>query len=261
MPGPPPLAYLVKPDWLSAVRQAAQSRRDAVRRIEVAKDLVVELGDRFLKSHVGQFVTGFFANFFWNYEGPMPWGKWLAGAIKTLRVAGWSFSTVIYGILRLPRGPLPLFNNGFVGRLLAKLPLMGGLAGPTATLWLTRLSIWGGILGGVAGTIKLIRQGNPIDAYDRDGAGYLADVAGTAFSFSSAAFFAFPNPVTGALAAGTGVVWLGAEAWDHRQEIADAAEVAADWVGDQWDAAMAPVDSAIEDIKHMSDLLSGRLHI
>ena len=242
MPGPPPLAYLVSPAWLPVVRETAQSRRAAARRIESAKDWVVEPTDRFLKSHAVQFVTGFVLNFFWNYDGPIAWGKWLAGAIRTFRVAGWSFSTAItwsLGFLGKARGPLPLFNNGFVGRLLTKLPLMGGLAGPAATLWLTRFSILGGVLGGVAGIVKLSRQGNPIDAYERDGAGYVADVAGTAFSFSSAAFFAFPNPVTGALAAGTGVVWLGAEAWDHRQEIADAAEVATDWVGDQWDSALA----------------------
>ena len=97
----------------------------------------------------------------------------------------------------------------------------------------------GGLVGGGIGTYRLIQEGNPIDAYEKRGAGYVADVAGTAFSYSSAAFFAFPNPYTGGAMVVTGAVWLGAEAWDAREDIADA-------VGSAVDSVSGVVGSAVE---------------
>lgn len=169
----------------------------------------------------------------WN-GGPsdaMPWGTWLAGAVREQR------------LVRFLRGggvvsrtnPLPLFNNGLVGRGLQRLPAMGWLGRPAATTVLRRAGIAGGLYTGVTGTGDLVRQGDPVDAYRRGGAGYVADVAGTAFGYSSAAFLACPTPVTGAVLLGTGAVWLGAEAWDHREDIAEAWDGATGWVGDRVD--------------------------
>lgn len=42
--------------------------------------------------------------------------------------------------------------------------------------------------------VALVDQGNPVDAYRREGAAYVADVAGTAFSASTTAFLVAPNP-------------------------------------------------------------------
>jgi hypothetical protein len=81
-------------------------------------------------------------------------------------------------------------------------------------------------------TKHLIEQGNPVDAFQREGAGYVADVGRTAFSASSTAFLIAPNPVTGGAVLVSGAVWLGAEAWDHREEIVDAVTDAADWAWD-----------------------------
>lgn len=75
--------------------------------------------------------------------------------------------------------------------------------------------IAGGAYSTVTGAIEVYQQGNPVDAFHREGAGYVADVAGTAFSASSTAFLIAPNPVTGGIMLVTGAVWVGAEVWDH----------------------------------------------
>ena len=183
-------------------------------------------------------VDGFFAEVWsflggdvlslWN-GGPgedMPWGRWLAGALKEqamlkfLRAGGY----VIEG-----ENALPLFNSGRFGLALRGLPRMGWLGSPAATGVLRWTGVAGGLYTGVSGTVNLVGQGNPVDAYRREGAGYVADVAGTAFGYSSAAFLLAPNPVTGAIVVGTGVVWLGAEGWDHREEIVAVWDAAAGW--------------------------------
>ncbi|MFO6452037.1 MULTISPECIES: hypothetical protein [unclassified Aeromicrobium] len=98
------------------------------------------------------------------------------------------------------------------------------------------LGIVGGVYSTAVGVNNLIQQGNPIDAFEREGAGYVADVAETAFSASTTAFLIAPNPVTGAIAVGTGLVWAGAEVVDHWDEISDGASKAWDTVtdGDTW---------------------------
>lgn len=98
------------------------------------------------------------------------------------------------------------------------------------------LGVLGGAASTAAGAYNLYQQGNPIDAFEREGAGYVADVAETAFSASTTAFLIAPNPVTGALAVGTGLVWAGAEVVDHWDEISDGASKAWDTVtdGDTW---------------------------
>jgi hypothetical protein len=143
----------------------------------------------------------------------------------------------------------PTFNNGIVGRGLARgmsyVPQLRG-----ASTWLSdasratpvfqRLGIAGGAFSTVMDTKHLIEQGNPVEAFEREGAGYVADVARTGFSASSTAFLIAPNPVTGGAVVVTGAVWLGAEVWDHREAIggaiADGAEYAWDHslVGAAW---------------------------
>lgn len=168
----------------------------------------------------------------WN-GGPgenMPWGRWLAGVskeqsmLKFLRAGGY----VIEG-----SNPLPLFNAGRVGLALRGLPSMGWMGSGAVTGVLKWGGVAGGLYTGVSGTVNLVRQGNPVDAYRREGAGYVADVAGTALGYSSAAFLVAPNPFTGAAVVGTGVVWLGAEGWDHHHEIVAAWDTAAGWAADR----------------------------
>lgn len=85
------------------------------------------------------------------------------------------------------------------------------------------LGIVGGVVSTGAGVANLVQQGNPVDAFQREGAGYVADVAETAFSASTTAFLIAPNPVTGALAVGSGLVWAGAEVVDHWDDISETA--------------------------------------
>jgi hypothetical protein len=96
------------------------------------------------------------------------------------------------------------------------------------------LGIVGGVVSTGAGVANLVQQGNPIEAFEREGAGYVADVAETAFSASTTAFLVAPNPVTGALAVGSGLVWAGAEVVDNWDDISETASKAWDKVS-FWD--------------------------
>ena len=210
-------------------RGAAETAREAAgdlrRRVE---ELMEDAGA--LLGELAGFVAGDVLHL-WNggAQDDMPWGTWLAGALREYRVG--VFLANGGRITRL--NPLPLFNNGAAGRLVVRVPGMAWLARPPATAALRGLGIAGGLFTGVVGTVDLVRQGNPVDAYRREGAGYVADVAGTAFGYSSAAFLIAPSPVTGAIMLGTGVVWLGAEAWDHREEIVAVWNTATGWTGDR----------------------------
>jgi hypothetical protein len=132
---------------------------------------------------------------------------------------------------------LPVFNNGLVGRTLAK-----SMSGTNVGNWLSDASKAtpffrrAGIVGGVVSTgidgYNLIQDGNPVDAFHRDGAGYIADVSKTAFSASTTAFLIAPNPVTGGAVIVSGAVWAGAEAWQHREQIANGVKTGANFVWD-----------------------------
>ncbi|MGH9179139.1 MAG: hypothetical protein ACRD0N_11390 [Acidimicrobiales bacterium] len=182
----------------------------------------------------------------WNggAEDDMAWGTWLAGLLREQRLAVF----LARGGRIAQANPLPLFNNGLVGRQVVRLPGMAWLGSPATSTVLRRAGIAGGLFTGVTGTVDLVQQGHPVDAYRRDGAGFVADVAGTAFGYSSAAFLAAPNPVTGAVMAGTGLVWLGAEAWDHREEIADAWNAATGWAEDRLDDVGGWAGDRLDDL-------------
>ncbi|GAA3536716.1 hypothetical protein AFL01nite_11300 [Aeromicrobium flavum] len=96
-----------------------------------------------------------------------------------------------------------------------------------------------GIVGGVAstgmGAYDLYQQGNPVEAFEREGAGYVADVAETAFSASSTAFLIAPNPVTATLAVGSGLVWAGAEVVDNWDDISERASDLGEAASKAWD--------------------------
>ncbi len=97
------------------------------------------------------------------------------------------------------------------------------------------LGVAGGVYNTATGLVNLYEQGNPVEAFKRDGAGYVADVAETAFSASTTAFLIAPNPVTAGLAVGTGLVWAGAEVVDHWDDITETASDLKDKAGEVWD--------------------------
>ncbi|WP_344391978.1 PE-PGRS family protein [Streptomyces vastus] len=94
-----------------------------------------------------------------------------------------------------------------------------------------------GIVGGIASTgfsaANVISQGNPVDAFKKNGAGYVADVAEVGFNASLTAAMVAPNPVTIGLAVGTGLIYGGAKVVEHWDDIKKGAGEAADWVGDK----------------------------
>ncbi len=127
---------------------------------------------------------------------------------------------------------------------------IGFLNTPGMRLVTRRVGIAGGLYSTATGAWDLYQQGNPIDAFEREGAGYVADVASTAFSASSTAFLIAPNPVTGALVVGTGAVWLGAEVVDHWDDItefaSDAWDAGTGLAADAWDAGTRYADQAVD---------------
>ena len=196
------------------------------------------------------FLVGDAFNYLAGRDGALPVGQ-IASALLRLN--------------RVRQGVLPLFNTGLVGRNLATLLLKGSGPLQTAGLWLQSPAAstffrTAGILGGVAstaiGAYGLYQQGNPVDAFKREGAGYVADVAGTAFSASMTAFLIAPTPVTGALALGTGAVWVTAEVTDFvvdrwgdeiGQFASDAWDAGTGFASDAWDAGTGFVDTLVPD--------------
>ncbi|MGW3494267.1 PE-PGRS family protein [Streptomyces sp. NPDC001020] len=76
-------------------------------------------------------------------------------------------------------------------------------------------------------------QGNPVEAFKKKGAGYVADVAEVGFNASLTAAMVAPNPVTIGLAVGTGLVYGGAKVVEHWDDIKAGTGKAVDWVGDK----------------------------
>lgn len=79
----------------------------------------------------------------------------------------------------------------------------------------------------------MISQGNPVDAFKRNGAGYVADIAEVGFNASLTAAMVAPNPITIGLAVGTGLIYGGAKVVEHWDDIKKGAGEAANWVGDK----------------------------
>lgn len=94
-----------------------------------------------------------------------------------------------------------------------------------------------GVVGGVLSTgfsaANVISQGNPVDAFKRNGAGYVADIAEVGFNASLTAAMVAPNPITIGLAVGTGLIYGGAKVVEHWDDIKKGAGEAANWVGNK----------------------------
>jgi hypothetical protein len=89
-----------------------------------------------------------------------------------------------------------------------------------------------GIVGSAGSTVysaaNVISQGNPVEAFKRNGAGYVADVAELGFNASLTAAMVAPNPVTIGATVVTGAVYLGAKAVEHWDDIKAGAKKAAE---------------------------------
>lgn len=103
------------------------------------------------------------------------------------------------------------------------------------TLWSSRAGTAGfarsvgvlrglGVVGSAGATVvsglNVVSQGNPVHAFQDNGAGYVADVGETLFHGSVTALLLAPNPVTAGAVVVTGVVYVGAELYAHREQLA-----------------------------------------
>jgi hypothetical protein len=104
------------------------------------------------------------------------------------------------------------------------------------TLWISRTGVAGfvssvgslrgaGVLGSAGGAVvsglNVVSQGNPVHAFEENGAGYVADVSETLFQASTTALLVAPNPVTAGVVVVTGLVYVGSEIYVHREQIGD----------------------------------------
>ncbi|GAA1291673.1 hypothetical protein Psi02_36250 [Planotetraspora silvatica] len=119
--------------------------------------------------------------------------------------------------------PAALARLGTVGRL--------GMVAKTAGAFRTL-----GVVGGVASTLysgaNVISQGNPVTAFKRNGAGYVADVAELGFNASLTAAMVCPNPVTIGATVVFGAVYVGAKVVEHWDDVKAGAKKVGDAIGD-----------------------------
>jgi hypothetical protein len=209
-------------------------------------------------SQLGQYLAGDLYNF-WSggHDRNFPFGTGLKAGVYMKGVNTWvrqdwtawqrvaktagSTPEEIADAKALALSRLPTFNNGLIGRNVAKglsrfsaTEDAGAWLGTAskATPWFRGLGIAGGAVSTGIDAYGLWKQGSPIKAFQKRGAGYVADVGKTAFSASSTAFMIAPNPITGGAVVVSGAVWLGAEGWEHRKQIGHAIASGADWAWD-----------------------------
>jgi hypothetical protein len=241
---------------------------DAFRRADASPGGTVTMPDRSIEAMLGptdpliwlrDFLLGDVATFWTGGQHGFPYGSATAGAIRTfrtvvyMRAASAAAPSIVGGIVAGDK--FPVFNTGLVGRGVTRVAEATGnqrfatwMKGP-ATQTFRRVGIVGGVASTAIGTYDLVQQGNPGDAYQREGAGYVADVASTAFSASTTAFLIAPNPVTGAIAVGSGVVWLGAEVWDEWGEDISG------FVDEKWDAGWERVNTVVDAGRIVGDVV------
>ncbi|QKW01928.1 mucin-2 [Streptomyces sp. NA02536] len=73
--------------------------------------------------------------------------------------------------------------------------------------WWRAAGIGGSAVSTVIGAVDVIQEGDPVDAFKRDKAGYVAKVSGVAFNASLTAAMVAPTPLTIGAAAVTGAVY------------------------------------------------------
>ncbi|MFG3007883.1 mucin-2 [Streptomyces calvus] len=81
-----------------------------------------------------------------------------------------------------------------------------GTAMRTAGFWRTA-GIAGGLVSTGVGVVDVVQEGNPVSAFKREGAGYVAKVSGTAFNASLTAAMIAPTPLTIGATVVTGLVY------------------------------------------------------
>ncbi|MEL3944807.1 MULTISPECIES: PE-PGRS family protein [Streptomyces] len=107
-----------------------------------------------------------------------------------------------------------------------------GAAGKTAG-GIRLLGIGGGVLSTGVSAANVWAQGNPVEAFKKKGAGYVADVAEVGFNASLTAAMVAPNPFTIGATVVTGAIYGGAKVVEHWDDIKEGAGKAKDWTVDK----------------------------
>ncbi|MBB5934687.1 mucin-2 [Streptomyces zagrosensis] len=110
-----------------------------------------------------------------------------------------------------------------------------GAALKTAGFWRTT-GVVGGVAATGAGAYELYQKGNPVKAFQKDKAGYVADVSGVAFNASLTSAMVAPNPVTIGATVVTGAVYgtaLVIDNWDTVKKFPGKVEDAGKWTKDK----------------------------
>ncbi|MEU6681999.1 mucin-2 [Streptomyces sp. NPDC046832] len=100
--------------------------------------------------------------------------------------------------------------------------------------WWRAAGVGGSAVATVVGAVDVIQEGNPVEAFKRDKAGYVAKVSGTAFNASLTAAMIAPNPVTIGAAVVTGAVYGVAtivDNWDTVRQFPGKVADAGRWAG------------------------------
>ncbi|MFC9463358.1 mucin-2 [Streptomyces coelicoflavus] len=102
--------------------------------------------------------------------------------------------------------------------------------------WWRAAGIGGSVIATGVGAFDVIQEGNPVEAFKRDKAGYVAKVSGVAFNASLTAAMVAPNPITIGAAAVTGVVYGVAsivDNWDKVKKWPGKVADAGAWAGEK----------------------------
>ncbi len=156
----------------------------------------------------------------WNGRADelFPLGRWVFGDLWINRVAQYlrGRNPIVNGTLQVPS-----IANGWAPRQLAKTGHFRWISNPAVQAAGKRLSFGFAVVSAIGDAKVVWDHGNPVDAFESEGAGYVADLARLGFSGSSAVFLAAPNPIAGGAVIVTGLVWAGAEVVDHWDEITE----------------------------------------
>ena len=197
----------------------------------------------------------------WNgrVDDTFPLGRWTFGLLWANRVRSFSLgrAPIVNGVLHVPS-----VANGLPARTLSRMQYFRWINNPAVQTVGRRASVVLSFASVFGDTKVMIDHGNPIDAFQEDGAGYVADAARLGFSVSTTAFLIAPyNPVFAGAVVVTGLVWAGAEIVDHWDDITEfwgdvygdigdgvgwladtgTAAIGAgwDWTAQQWDTTTA----------------------
>lgn len=165
----------------------------------------------------------------WNggEDADFPTGRWITGLLYVNRTRKYLAGTNIFPLVVNGRtwsntfNLVPSISNGLGPRTLSGTRYFSWLRNPAVQVVGRRASVVLSAYSTYQDAVVVWNHGNPLDAFEEHGAGYVADVARLGFSASTTAFLVAPNPITGGLVIVTGVVWAGAELVDHWDEVSD----------------------------------------